>query len=119
MQRIVVFGKGGIGKSTFATNFSASLAAGGSAVLHVGCDPKHDSTVALLDGRMIDAVVDRVLPVDGLTPEGIVTRSHLGIDCVEAGGPSAGVGCGGRGISRKLDAFETAFGGSPVSGNAE
>jgi nitrogenase iron protein NifH len=108
MQRIVVFGKGGIGKSTFATNFSASLAADGNAVLHVGCDPKHDSTVALLDGRMIEAVVDSVVRVDGLRPEDIVTRSHLGIDCVEAGGPSAGVGCGGRGISRMFEIFQAA-----------
>ncbi len=108
MQRIVVFGKGGIGKSTFATNFSASLAAGGNAVLHVGCDPKHDSTVALLDGRMIEAVVDRIVRIEGLKPEDIVTRSHLGIDCVEAGGPSAGVGCGGRGISRMFEIFQAA-----------
>ncbi len=108
MQRIVIFGKGGIGKSTFATNVSASLAAAGSRVLHVGCDPKHDSTVALLDGRMIDAVVDKITRLDGVRPEDIVTRSHLGIDCVEAGGPSAGVGCGGRGISRMIEIFQAA-----------
>ena len=35
-------------------------------------------------------------------------RSRLGIDCVEAGGPSAGVGCGGRGISRMLEIFNAA-----------
>lgn len=108
MQRIVIFGKGGIGKSTFATNVSASLAAAGNRVLHVGCDPKHDSTVALLDGRMIDAVVDTITRLDGVRPEDIVTRSHLGIDCVEAGGPSAGVGCGGRGISRMIEIFQSA-----------
>lgn len=108
MQRIVVFGKGGIGKSTFATNMSASLAKAGRRVLHVGCDPKHDSTVALLDGRMIEAIVDRIGRVEGLTPEDVVTRSHLGIDCVEAGGPSAGVGCGGRGISRMFEIFQGA-----------
>jgi nitrogenase iron protein NifH len=108
MQRIVIFGKGGIGKSTFATNVSASLAAAGSRVLHVGCDPKHDSTVALLDGRMIEAVVDKIQRLDGIKPEDIVTRSHLGIDCVEAGGPSAGVGCGGRGISRMIEIFQAA-----------
>jgi len=108
VQRIVIFGKGGIGKSTFATNFSASLAATGRHILHVGCDPKHDSTVALLNGRMIDAVVDTVGRLEGLTPADIVSRSHLGIDCVEAGGPSAGVGCGGRGISRMFEIFQAA-----------
>lgn len=108
MERIVIFGKGGIGKSTVATCISASLAAQGKRVLHVGCDPKHDSTVALLGGRMIAPVVDRIEQVRGVTAAEIVTRSHLGVDCVEAGGPSAGVGCGGRGITRMLEIFHEA-----------
>jgi nitrogenase iron protein NifH len=107
MERIVFFGKGGIGKSTTASNISATLAADGRRVLHVGCDPKHDSTVALLRGTMIEPIVDRVHSLAGLTAEGVVTRSHLGVDCVEAGGPEAGVGCGGRGISRMLEIFQS------------
>ncbi|MCB9756214.1 MAG: AAA family ATPase [Myxococcales bacterium] len=108
MQRLVIFGKGGIGKSTLATGLSASLAAAGHRVLHVGCDPKHDSTAALLGGRMIEPVIDRIERVKGVTAEDIVTRSHLGVDCVEAGGPGAGVGCGGRGITRMLEIFREA-----------
>jgi nitrogenase iron protein NifH len=108
MERLVFFGKGGIGKSTTSTNVSATLAGMGRRVLHVGCDPKHDSTVALLDGRMIEAVVDKPINLDAVRPEDIVDRSRLGIDCVEAGGPSAGVGCGGRGISRMLEIFNAA-----------
>jgi len=108
MERLVFFGKGGIGKSTTSTNVSATFAGMGRRVLHVGCDPKHDSTVALLDGRMIEAVVDRPINLDRVRPEDIVDRSRLGIDCVEAGGPSAGVGCGGRGISRMLEIFNAA-----------
>jgi nitrogenase iron protein NifH len=107
MERIVFFGKGGIGKSTTASNISATLAAEGRRVLHVGCDPKHDSTVALLRGTMIEPVVDRIHSLAGLTAERVVTRSHLGVDCVEAGGPEAGVGCGGRGISRMLEIFQS------------
>lgn len=107
MERIVFFGKGGIGKSTTASNISATLAADGRRVLHVGCDPKHDSTVALLRGTMIQPVVDRIQSLAGLTAESVVTRSHLGVDCVEAGGPEAGVGCGGRGISRMLEIFQS------------
>lgn len=108
MERLVVFGKGGIGKSTVASNLSASLAASGKRVLHVGCDPKHDSTAALLGGRMIQPVVDTIQRVRGVRPEDIVTRSHTGVDCVEAGGPEAGVGCGGRGITRMLEIFREA-----------
>lgn len=52
MDSIVFFGKGGIGKSTIAANVSVVLAAGGEKVLHVGCDPKMDSAVALM-GRLI------------------------------------------------------------------
>jgi len=107
MERIVFFGKGGIGKSTTASNISATLAAEGRRVLHVGCDPKHDSTVALLRGTMIEPVVDRIHSLAGLTADRVVTRSHLGVDCVEAGGPEAGVGCGGRGISRMLEIFQS------------
>lgn len=107
MERIVFFGKGGIGKSTTASNISATLAASGRRVLHVGCDPKHDSTVALLRGKMIEPVVDRIHNLAGLTPDDVATRSHLGVDCVEAGGPEAGVGCGGRGISRMLEIFQS------------
>jgi nitrogenase iron protein NifH len=108
MERLVVFGKGGIGKSTISCGISASLAAGGRRVLHVGCDPKHDSTTALLRGRMIEPVVDRIEKIKGVAIEDIVVRSPLGIDCVEAGGPAAGVGCGGRGITRMLEIFAEA-----------
>ncbi|MCA9681140.1 MAG: AAA family ATPase [Myxococcales bacterium] len=105
MERIVIFGKGGIGKSTISCGISASLAAAGKRVLHVGCDPKHDSTAALLRGKLIEPVVDRIEKVRGVTAEDIVVRSPLGVDCVEAGGPAAGVGCGGRGITRMLEIF--------------
>jgi nitrogenase iron protein NifH len=108
VERIVIFGKGGIGKSTISCGISASLAAAGTRVLHVGCDPKHDSTAALLRGRLIEPVIDRIEKVKGVRAEDIVVRSPLGVDCVEAGGPAAGVGCGGRGITRMLEIFAEA-----------
>jgi nitrogenase iron protein NifH len=108
MQRIVFFGKGGIGKSTVATNVSVALQRMGQRVLHVGCDPKHDSTVPLLGGRLLKPVVDAIESTVGLRPEDVVVRSPDGIDCVEAGGPEAGVGCGGRGITRMMEIFSAA-----------
>ena len=57
MHRITIFGKGGIGKSTVSANLAAVYARGGKKVLLVGCDPKHDTTVALTDGRPIPTVV--------------------------------------------------------------
>ena len=108
MERVVIFGKGGIGKSTISCGISASLAASGKRVLHVGCDPKHDSTAALLRGKLIEPVIDRIEKIKGVRSEDIVVRSPLGVDCVEAGGPAAGVGCGGRGITRMLEIFNEA-----------
>ncbi len=52
-MKIAIYGKGGIGKSTISANLSAALADQGKKVLQIGCDPKHDSTRLLLDGKTI------------------------------------------------------------------
>ncbi|MCA9573069.1 MAG: AAA family ATPase, partial [Myxococcales bacterium] len=52
MQRIAFYGKGGIGKSTIATGVSLYLAREmDKRVLHVGCDPKADSSMVLVKDR--------------------------------------------------------------------
>ena len=48
METIAIYGKGGIGKSVVATSLSVHYAQNGNKVLHVGCDPKHDSAMRLL-----------------------------------------------------------------------
>ncbi len=102
--KIAIYGKGGIGKSTLAANLSAALARMGKKVLQIGCDPKHDSTRLVLNGRPITTVMDYIKN----TPPACQKLSHLlatgykGVACVEAGGPEPGVGCAGRGI---LSAF--------------
>ena len=112
MENIVVFGKGGIGKSTIAANLSAVYARKGSKVLHVGCDPKHDSTMSLVAGDPIETFMEKYGKVFGvkdrgaLKAEDILTKGRHGIDCIEAGGPEPGVGCAGRGISLMLESFE-------------
>lgn len=107
-ERWVIFGKGGIGKSTICANLSLILALRKFKVLHVGCDPKHDSSVRLTGNVSIPTVLERF---DGgrldITAEDLVHHGRLGIDCIEAGGPKAGVGCAGRGISRMLELVES------------
>ncbi len=58
MRQIAIYGKGGIGKSTIASNLSAALSGMGHTVMQVGCDPKRDSTRILAGGRFIPAVLE-------------------------------------------------------------
>ena len=93
-----VYGKGGIGKSTTSSNLSVAFSKLGKRVLQIGCDPKHDSTFTLTKS-LIPTVIDILEEVDfhpeELRPEDFVFEGYNGVQCVEAGGPPAGTGCGG------------------------
>lgn len=107
METIVIFGKGGIGKSMVATNLSYAFAERGLRVLHVGCDPKADSCNRLTHGEDVPPVIEEYLRRGAkMARSDIIRRGVAGIDCVESGGPEPGVGCGGRGITLMFQAFE-------------
>ncbi|MEM8571215.1 MAG: ferredoxin:protochlorophyllide reductase (ATP-dependent) iron-sulfur ATP-binding protein [Pseudomonadota bacterium] len=93
-----VYGKGGIGKSTTSSNLSVAFTKLGKRVLQIGCDPKHDSTFTLT-GRLVPTVIDTLKEVnfhpEELRPDDFVYEGFGGVQCVEAGGPPAGTGCGG------------------------
>lgn len=97
-QVFAVYGKGGIGKSTTSSNLSAAFSKLGKRVLQIGCDPKHDSTFTLTK-QMVPTVIDVLESVDfhseELRVEDFVYTGFNGVQCVEAGGPPAGTGCGG------------------------
>lgn len=104
MKRIAIYGKGGIGKSTTTSNLSAALSVLGVNVMQIGCDPKSDSTKNLMKGRIIPTVLDSIkIKKDEVTLKDIIYRGFNGVLCAEAGGPTPGVGCAGRGI---ITAFE-------------
>ena len=103
MKKIAIYGKGGIGKSTVASNISAALSQAGYTVIQIGCDPKSDSTQSLTGGQRIPTVLDMMRTKKDLTLEDVVVKSNSGVYCIEAGGPIPGTGCAGRGI---ITAFE-------------
>lgn len=97
-MKLAVYGKGGIGKSTTSCNISVALAKRGKKVLQIGCDPKHDSTFTLT-GQLIPTIIDTLQTknyhYEDIWPEDVIYKGYGGVDCVEAGGPPAGAGCGG------------------------
>jgi nitrogenase iron protein NifH len=104
MIKIAIYGKGGIGKSTTVSNIAAALADRGLRVMQIGCDPKADSTITLHAPGRHPTVLELVRTrQDAFTLEDMVTIGYKGIVCVEAGGPTPGLGCAGRGIIVALE----------------
>ena len=104
MIKIAIYGKGGIGKSTTVSNLSAALSDMGYKVMQIGCDPKADSTISLHGKGKISTVLDLVRQKkNDFTLEDMVTIGYGGVVCVEAGGPTPGLGCAGRGIIAALE----------------
>lgn len=114
-MKLAVYGKGGIGKSTTSCNISVALAKRGKRVLQIGCDPKHDSTFTLtgfLIPTIIDTLEEKDYHYEDVWPEDVIYKGYGGVDCVEAGGPPAGSGCGGYVVGetvkllKELNAFD-------------
>ncbi len=107
-MELAIYGKGGIGKSTISANISASLAMDGKKVLQIGCDPKHDSTRQLLNGKEPETVLDYIRSVGpaDYRLQDVLLKGRFGVGCIEAGGPRPGVGCAGRGIITAFDFLE-------------
>ena len=104
MIRIAVYGKGGIGKSTTVSNVVAALAEMGLKVMQIGCDPKADSTILLRHGEAVPAVLDLYNEKkQSLQLEDMIRIGYNNVICVEAGGPTPGLGCAGRGIITALE----------------
>ena len=104
MIKIAVYGKGGIGKSTTVSNLSAALSEKGLRVMQIGCDPKADSTVLLTHGEKMPTALQLMRErKNDFTLSDMAREGFGGVVCVEAGGPTPGLGCAGRGIVAALD----------------
>ena len=106
MIKLAFYGKGGIGKSTAASNVSVALAQKGLKVMQIGCDPKADSTIFLHGGERIPTVLDLVRKGESFDLEDMARVGYNGVVCVEAGGPVPGFGCAGRGIITTFSLLE-------------
>ena len=107
MIRIAVYGKGGIGKSTTVSNVAAALSEMGLKVMQIGCDPKADSTILLCHGEAVPAVLDLYnRKKQALKLDDMIRIGYNGVICVEAGGPTPGLGCAGRGIIATFQLLE-------------
>ena len=107
MYRFAIYGKGGIGKSTACTALSCAFAEMGMKVLQIGCDPKADSTLYLHEGKRIETMLDVLRAKrDDAELSDLVCTGYRGIVCAEAGGPTPGLGCAGRGIAAAFEALE-------------
>lgn len=107
MIKIAIYGKGGIGKSTTASNLSAAFAAMGKRVMQIGCDPKADSTTLLHGGtpRKNRSGSD---PGEGENHRaGRDDYPGLRRRLLRGGRrPTPGMGCAGRGIIAALETLE-------------
>ena len=107
MIKLAVYGKGGIGKSTTVSNLSAALAEKNLRVMQIGCDPKADSTLYLRGGKPLKTVLELIHDRgDDFSLSDMVIEGYGGVICVEAGGPTPGLGCAGRGIIAALEKLE-------------
>lgn len=103
MYKIAVYGKGGVGKSSISSNLSYILSKRGMKVLHVGCDPKHDSTRLLTGGVPQRTFMDSMMEhTDG----DVIETGSNGIYCVECGGAEPGIGCAGKGMTAMFSYVE-------------
>ena len=94
MLKVAIYGKGGIGKSTVTSNLAAAFATMGKRVIQIGCDPKADSTINLLEGKPLRPVMNYMREEDEEPEklEDISKEGFGGVLCIETGGPTPGLG---------------------------
>ena len=71
--------------------------------MHIGCDPKADSSRLLVPGAKIVSVMGTAMQTPLFDAGSILMDGVKNITCLEAGGPEPGVGCAGRGITRMFE----------------
>lgn len=107
MERIAIYGKGWIWKSTISCNISAQFSKMWKKVLQVWCDPKADSTKKLTSWKRIVSIMEMLSKQDDyVSINELTVKWYNWIDCIEAGGPIPWTWCAWRGISKMFEIFD-------------
>ena len=106
-KHLAIYGKGGIGKSSTASNIAAAMGEKGKKVMLIGCDPKSDPSITLLNGRRIPTIMDVIRRKGSAEESDVVFEGFMGVRCAEVGGPEPGIGCAGRGIIVAVQALQS------------
>jgi nitrogenase iron protein NifH len=102
-KHIALYGKGGVGKTTLATNIGAALVEAGFSILLVGCDPKGDSSALLNNGFPLPNVLDLIRAQKEISLNSIVHTRFKDIKCVELGNPFKSGTCASVEITRAFE----------------
>ncbi len=87
-MQIVLYGKGGIGKSTLASNISVALNEKGLKVMQVGCSPKSHSVIFLNGRNPLETTILDYYREKGINEDKIrdtIAEGHKGILIAETG----------------------------------
>lgn len=106
IRSIAIYGKGGIGKSTIASNLSVALTEMGEKIFQIGCSPKIDSTSQLNKGEILELNILEQTREKGQGKEVVkecIFECYEGILCAESGGPEPAKGCAGKGVKIAID----------------
>lgn len=107
MERIAIYGKGWIGKSTISCNISAQFSKMWKSVLQVWCDPKADSTKKLTSWKRIVSIMEMLSKQDDyVSINELTVKWYNWIDCIEAWWPIPWTWCAWRGISKMFEIFD-------------
>ncbi len=103
---LVVFGKGGVGKSTVTSHLAVAFTKLGQKVLLVGCDPKRDVSTRFHTPTRTSFIqlLERGEPA---TLERLIMHSDVGVDIIETGGAEPGTACAGRGVAGVCQLLES------------
>ena len=102
-KHIALYGKGGVGKTTLATNISAALVEAGFSIVLVGCDPKGDSSSLLNNGLPLPDVLGLIRAKNDISLNSVVHTGFKGIKCVELGNPFQTGSCASVEITRAFE----------------